>query len=44
MNTEEQLFRWCTECFIILFTLKVCVCVMHEPGEMEQTSVCVLIL
>ena len=27
MNTEEQLFMWCSGCFIILFTLRVCVCV-----------------
>lgn len=47
MNTEEQLFMWCTECFIILFTLRVCV--VHEPrwkghrarGPCVHANVCV---
>lgn len=36
MNTEEQLFMWYTECFVILFTLKVGVCVVHEPRGKED--------
>lgn len=38
MNAVERLFMCCAECFVILFTLKVCVCarVVHEPREKER--------
>lgn len=40
MHTEEQLFRWCRECLMILFTLKVCVQSVAAKGELGDTSLC----
>lgn len=40
MHTEEQLFRWCRECLMILFTLKVCVQSVGAKGELGDTSLC----